>query len=302
MKIPIITGPTASGKSDIVLKLAEDLNAEIICMDSRQIYKEINIGTAKPNIYEMQKIKHHLFDIIDLKESFNAYEYVKLVDKTIKNIILRNKIPILTGGTGFYIDALTKGFFNVENNYSIRKYLENISLEKNLYQILKQIDIDSYNRIHKNDKKRIIRALEIFLNTGKTMTYHMKKSILNKSNYDFQIIVLNRDRKNLHDRINKRVDKMIENGLIEEVKSLKEKGYDPNLNALNTIGYKEVFKYLDYNCDLKDTVENIKTNTRRYARRQIIYFRHIKEAIWVELSSNNEENKNKLIQIIKGGF
>ncbi|BBE31285.1 tRNA dimethylallyltransferase [Tepiditoga spiralis] len=302
MKIPIITGPTAVGKTNIVLKLAKKMNAEIVCMDSRQIYKKINIGTAKPTPDEMKIVDHHLFDFVELENNYSAYDYRKDALETIKKIMKKNKTPMLVGGTGLYIDALIKGFLNVSSDYGLRTYLKKLEFSNHgiLRSILKDIDPESYMKIHENDLKRTIRALEIYIKTGKKMSYFFNKKI-NDNYYEYVIIVLDRDRKELHDRINLRTEKMLENKFIDEVRNILLTLKTKNLNSLNTIGYKEVIEYLEGKINYDTMVHLIKRNTRRYARRQIIYFRKLQGAHWLNISNLTEKEIIEKILNIYGG-
>ncbi|HOO74353.1 MAG TPA: tRNA (adenosine(37)-N6)-dimethylallyltransferase MiaA [Tepiditoga sp.] len=280
MKIPVIAGPTAVGKTEIILNIAKELPLEIVCMDSRQIYKYMNIGTAKPSDEEMKTVPHHLFNIITPEEYFSAYEYKILAEERIDEIISRKKIPVLVGGTGFYLDSLINGFFEVNSDYGLRNYLDTFTNEE-LSEILKKIDRESSERINFNDKKRIIRAIEVFIQTGITMSEKFKET-KNKNKHEYCIIALDRERKNLHERINLRVDEMIKNSLIDEVKELIS-NYDENLNSFKTIGYSEVIEYLKGNYDYETMTELIKRNTRRYARRQIIFLRRYKDITWYNI-------------------
>jgi tRNA dimethylallyltransferase len=290
-KVLIITGPTAVGKTEISIKVAQQLNGEIVCLDSRQVYKDLKIGTSFPDEQAMELVKHHLFGFVELDQHFTAYDYKLVAEKTINEIIMNNRIPILVGGTGLYIDALQKGFLNVKSDYGVRTHLRKLENENPgvLRKILTDIDPESALRIHPNDIKRTIRAIEIYIVTGKRMGELIKYEGPERPKYDYEIIVLDRDRKELHERINLRVEKMLEEGLIEEVKKILEAGFSKNLNSLNTIGYKEVIKYLEGELDYDTMVHKIKVNTRNYARRQIIYFRRFEDALWLNLSEISED-------------
>lgn len=291
-KVLIITGPTAVGKTEISIKVAHQLNGEIVCLDSRQVYKDLKIGTSFPDEQTMKLMKHHLFGFVELDEHFTAYDYKLVAEKTIDEIIMNDRIPILVGGTGLYIDALQKGFLNVESDYGVRTHLRKLENENPgvLRKILTDIDPESALRIHPNDIKRTIRAIEIYIVTGKRMGELIKYEGPERPKYDYEIVVLDRDRKELHERINLRVEKMLEEGLIEEVKKILEEGFSKNLNSLNTIGYKEVIKYLEGELDYDTMVHKIKVNTRNYARRQIIYFRRFEDALWLNLSEISEND------------
>ncbi|MFA7204354.1 MAG: tRNA (adenosine(37)-N6)-dimethylallyltransferase MiaA [Candidatus Caldatribacteriota bacterium] len=291
-KVLIITGPTAVGKTEISIKVAQQLDGEIICLDSRQIYKDLKIGTSFPDEQTMKLVKHHLFGFVELDKHFTAYDYKLAAEETIDEILKNGKMPILVGGTGLYIDALQKGFLNVESDYGVRTHLRKLENENPgiLRKILTDIDPESALRIHPNDIKRTIRALEVYYVTGKRMGELIKFEGPEQPKYDYEIVVLNRDRKELHERINLRVEKMLDEGLIEEVKNILESGFSKNLNSLNTIGYKEVIKYLEGEFDYNIMVHKIKVNTRNYARRQIIYFRRFEDVLWLNLSEIPEED------------
>lgn len=300
MKIPVILGPTAVGKTGILTELDNDF--EVVSCDSRQIYKYMNIGTAKPTQEEQNKIKHHLIDFINPDQYYNAYLYRLDALKVIKDILNRGKIPIISGGTGLYFDAIYKGFFESPSSLTLRSYLRKLESSQPgiIREILKDVDPESFLRIHPNDLKRSIRALEIYIISGKRMSDLIKNQKI-ESPYEFNIIILDRNRKELHERINLRVEKMIEDGLIDEVKNLLSMGYNKNLNSLNTIGYKEVLEYIEGKYDFDKMIHLIKRNTRRYARRQIIYFRGYENATWINLSQENNSIK-KIKNLIFSGI
>lgn len=293
--IPIILGPTAVGKTELALELAEKINGEIINLDSRQIYKYMNIGTAKPEKKDLIKIKHHLIDFVNPKDYYSSFEYKNDFVKVYNEIKEKNKIPIVTGGTGFYLDSLIKPFISVGSDYGLRSYLERIETQNKgiLREILKKIDYKSFLKIHENDLKRTIRAIEIYILTGKNRNQlnDESKPVIKK----YKIYVLNRDREELHKRINFRVEEMIKQGLIEEVQDLLNRGFNEKLNSMNSIGYKEIVEYIKGKKTLEETKEEIKKNTRNYARRQIIYFRKNKESKWLNLTINSKEEIIKFI-------
>jgi len=290
-KVLVISGPTAVGKTEISIEIARRINGEIICMDSRQIYSHLIIGTAMPDEETKKLVPHHLYGSVDPRTHFTAFDYKKLAEKKIGEVLNRGNTPVLVGGTGLYLDALRKGFLNVKSDYGLRTYLR--KLETNnpgvLRKILVDLDPQRAQKIHPNDLKRIIRAIEIYVITGIKMGEIVKENRQDENSFDYHIIVLDRERQELHERINKRVHQMIDEGLIEEVRNLLSLGYSTTLNALNTIGYKEVVQYLYGKIDFNEMVHQIKVNTRNYARRQIIYFRKIEGAKWINLSKTSQE-------------
>ncbi|MBT1247450.1 MULTISPECIES: tRNA (adenosine(37)-N6)-dimethylallyltransferase MiaA [unclassified Thermosipho (in: thermotogales)] len=283
MKYSIITGPTAVGKTDLLIEISTRLGAHIISLDSRQIYKLMDIGTAKPSKEEQQKVKHHLIDHIYPDEYYNAF-YFRQEALEIKNKLEEKGIlPLFVGGTGLYIDALVKGFFEgAPRDENIRKKLN--ELEKNepgiLRTMLLKYDPEYAAKIHPCDLKRTIRALEVFFKTGKKISDLHKQD---KISSDYKILILTRNRDELYERINYRVDLMIKNGLIDEVKMLTEK-YSKDINAFQTIGYKELINFFEKKYDIKTAIHLIKRNTRHFARRQIIWLRRYKNALWINLS------------------
>lgn len=298
----IILGPTASGKTDISINLAKQLNSEIINADCMQIYKELDIGTAKASIEDQDGIKHHLLDFVEPTKEFSVSEYRDLALPIIENLIKENKVPIIVGGTGFYVQSLL-----LDNNYGnsykseeLRLQLKNLASEKGnmeVYKILKDIDPESAETIHPNDLKRVIRAIEIFKLSG-----HKKSELKRTMQTNMQnnikplIIVLNRNRDELYNRINLRVDLMIKAGLIDEVKNLVSK-YNLTIHnqCMQGIGYKEILDYINNIVDIDTAIENIKINTRHYAKRQLTWFRNQVDALWINLSKTSKDNAVKYI-------
>ena len=282
MKKQLITivGPTAVGKTELAIKLANHFNTEIVSADSRQFYKELNIGTAKPTKKELESNKHYLIDNISISQEYNISQFEKDADKLINKIFLKNDYAILVGGSGLYIDAVLYGIDNIPDlDPSIRKKL-NDQFEKKgidgLLSKLSKLDNESLKTIDVNNPRRVIRALEVTISTNKPYSAFLK-SKNRKSKYNDIIIGLNRNRSELHETINKRVDIMIKKGLIDEVSSLNE---FKELNALNTIGYSEIFKYLSREYSYDKAIEKIKTNSRRYAKRQMTWFNSNKSINW----------------------
>ena len=293
-KVIVICGPTASGKTALSIELAKKINGEIVSCDSMQIYKDMNIGTAKPTIEEMQGIKHYLLDFIEPDKRYSVAEFKKDAEKAIEEILAKEKIPIVVGGTGLYVDSLIYGieYQDIQLDEEYRKELELIVNEKGLgilYEQAKQIDEQAMKKISSNDKKRIMRVLEIYKATGKNKTEQEMESRKNEVKYDFKVFSLNMDREVLYDRINKRVDIMIEQGLIEEVKNIIQK-YSEFPTAMQGLGYKEVVEYLNGKCSKEEMIEKIKMETRRYAKRQLTWFRKNKQTIWINGLNSRESN------------
>ncbi len=277
-KIPIIilTGPTAVGKTNLSIELAKNLDAEIISADSMQIYKYMDVGSAKVTEEEMQGIKHYLVDEVTPDYAFSVSEFQQRADNYINEIRNKDKNVLVTGGTGLYLNSLIydMDFAKSDANSELREQLR-IELEENgidyMHNKLKSLDEEAANRIHKNNTKRVIRALEVCL-SGEKMNDFSKDLKFNEK-YNPIIIVLNREREHLYERINKRVDIMMDNGLIDEVKNLIKMGYTKEMISMQGIGYKEIIKYLDEEYTLDEVIEIIKRDSRRYAMRQLTWFR-----------------------------
>ena len=292
----ILTGPTAVGKSALSIQLAKRINGEIISADSMQVYKGMDIGTAKITSSEMEGIKHHLIDILDPIDEFNVVLFQQLGLSAINDIYSRNKVPIIVGGTGFYIQALLYNitFEDNEGDNSYRKELEELTQEKGpqyLHDLLKSIDSISAKEIHPNNVKRVIRALEYFHLTNKPISAHNQEERQKNSPYNFAYFVLTDDRKLIYDRINKRVDLMLEQGLIEEVEALKTLGCTQAMVSMQGIGYKEIFDYLSGEVSLEDTTFLLKRDTRHFAKRQLTWFNREKEVTWLDRSVLGTRNK-----------
>ena len=284
--IVILTGPTAVGKTEISINLAKKINGEIISCDSIAVYKGMDIGSAKISKDEMGGIPHFLIDELNPDEDFSVFTFKQYATKYIDEIISRGHIPILTGGTGFYIQAVLYDidFCKNEDDGIIRKELEQIYKEKGedyLYDMLKEVDPEYAEIVHKNNVKRVIRAIEFYRQTGTKLSEHNSNEMQNVSPYNFAYFVLNDDRQNLYDRINKRVDIMVEQGLFAEVEGLRKNGYDKDLVSMQGIGYKEVLMYLDGEISKDEAIELIKKNTRHLAKRQLTWFRREKEVIMI---------------------
>ena len=285
-RVIVIVGPTASGKTSASIKLAEKINGEIISADSMQIYKEMNIGTAKPTLEEMNGIKHYMFDVVAPDETFNVTKYVEKAIECVKEIVSKGKIPIIVGGTGLYVSTLINGieFCEVNEDPNYRKEMTELAEEKGnhyLHEMLEKIDPEAAKNIDANNVRRVIRALEIYKVTGKTKTLLDKES-RKEVPFDYKLYGIETNREVLYDRINKRVDKMLEDGLIDEVKELLEK-YTFSSTAIQGLGYKEVKEYLYGKLSYDEMAEKLKMETRRYAKRQLTWFRREKAIMWCKL-------------------
>lgn len=295
-KLFMLMGPTAVGKTALSIELAKRLDGEIISADSMQIYKYMDIGTAKVTEEEMEGIPHYLIDVIEPDEEFTVSNYKELAKSYIIDINQRGKLPMVVGGTGLYINSLVYNlnFAGVEPNEKIRDKYERIKEEKGneyLHSLLDDIDKDSANRIEVNDTKRVIRALEIYEVTGKTMAEYNKNFRSPNEDYDLVMFCLNMDRKRLYERINLRVDLMIDQGLVHEVKSILDMGYDKSLVALQGIGYKEIISFLDNEITLDEAIEKIKKSSRNYAKRQLTWFRRDNRIKWINLDEYKNINE-----------
>jgi tRNA dimethylallyltransferase len=285
-KLAIILGPTGVGKSDVAVEAALAAGCEIVNADSQQVYRHIEIGTAKPSPSVRQKVPHHLIDVVDPDEEFNAARYRDLALRAIEEIRSRGKQPIVCGGTGLYIKVLTLGLFvGPAKNSEVRKRLEEEADEQGLssvYERLRQVDPEAARSIHPNDRHRIIRALEVFEVSGREMSHWQKEHGFRESAFDTLKIGLNRDRVELYALINRRCDEMIEKGLVEEVKGLMEKGYGLDLPPLQSVGYLQIGLHLRGELGLDEAVSLMKRDTRRLAKRQLTWFRADKKIRWFD--------------------
>ena len=296
MKLICIAGPTASGKTSFAVELAKRVNGEIISADSMQIYKNMNIGTAKPTTEEMQGIKHYLIDEITPFESFSVSDFTKRAKQYIEEIVSKGRQPIVAGGTGLFINSLIDNvqFSEGECDYALREELRMLAEEKGneyLHSMLAEIDIEAAKQIHPNNVKRVIRAIEIYKTTGITKSMQDENSKLIPSPYEVTYYGLTGPRELLYGRINKRVDIMLEAGLVEEVKSLMDEGLDLTYNSMQGIGYKEIVRYLTGEVSLEEAVEDIKRESRRYAKRQLTWFRRDERIKWADISIFNTNEK-----------
>lgn len=306
-KIPfvILTGPTAVGKTDLSIRLAQALNGEIISADSMQVYRGMDIGTAKINEEEKRGIPHHLIDCLDPDEEFNVAIFQKMGEDAIGEIKKRGHVPILTGGTAFYIQALLYGidFTEEEHDDTYRMSLyETGSTEEGriaLHDQLALCDPEYAKNVHYNNTKRVVRALEYHHFTGRKFSEYNREQKNKKARYDFKYFVLNDDRNVLYERINKRVDLMMEQGLEAEVRALLQKGYTPDLVSMQGVGYKELLGYFEGRQTLLEAIELIKKNTRHFAKRQMTWFRKERDVIWVDKPQFHYEDDKILNYIIK---
>ena len=296
----VICGPTASGKTALSIELAKRINGEIVSADSMQIYKDMDIGSAKVTIGEMQGIKHYLIDCVLPNERYSVANYKQDAKTAIEEILSKGKVPIVVGGTGLYIDSLIYEieYKDIKINEEYRCKLEKIRDEQGLEVLYKkalEIDPEAMEKISPNDFKRITRVLEIYEATGKTKTQQEAESRLNEIPYDYKIFAIDYDREKLYERINKRVDLMIEKGLIEEVKSLLGK-YNEFPTAMQGLGYKEVKQFFDGQLSKEEMIEKIKQESRRYAKRQFTWFRKNKQTIWINGESDIEKNIDIILE------
>lgn len=283
----ILTGPTAVGKTALSIKLASEIGGEIISADSMQVYRQMDIGSAKIKPEEMGGIPHHLIDILEPEEEFNVCLFEKLALEAIEQIYERGHIPVVVGGTGFYIQALLYqiDFTEEEIDTAFRDKLWQLGEEKGnhyLHELLRKVDPESAEEIHENNRKRVIRALEFYENSGKPISTHNKEQRQKTSAYNSCYFVLTDDRKKLYERIESRVDQMLSKGLVDEVRTLKERGCNASMVSMQGLGYKEILEYLDGRCSLLEAVEKIKKETRHFAKRQLTWFRREKDVIWLD--------------------
>lgn len=300
-RVIVICGPTASGKTAMSIELAKKINGEIVSCDSMQIYKEMDIGTAKPTREEMQGIKHYMIDIISPDQRYSVADYKRDAKIAIREILKKGKTPIVVGGTGLYVDSLIYEieYQDIKFDEEYRKELEKQAREKGLntlYEEAKKIDPEAILKISPNDQKRILRILEIYHATGMTKTEQEKKSREKEPEFDYKVYALNMPREKLYERINLRVDLMIKQGLIKEVEEIYHK-YSEFPTAMQGLGYKEVVEYLKGNLTKEEMIEKIKQETRRYAKRQMTWFRKNKQTIWLDTENTLQNN----LQIILEG-
>ncbi len=303
-KLVILTGPTAVGKSALSIALAKEIGGEIISADSMQVYRHMDIGSAKILPEEMDGVPHHLINVLEPTAEFNVVIFQKMTKAAIDEIRNRGHVPILVGGTGFYIQAVLYDidFTHNDEDTSLRIKLEEIARTQGneaLYEQLKQIDPESCETIHANNVKRVIRAIEFYRKTGKKISQHNKEQHENVSPYNFVYFVLNDERAMLYEKIDRRVDEMLEQGLVAEVENLKAMGCTRNLVSMQGLGYKEILDYLNGDCSLEKAVYLIKRDTRHFAKRQLTWFRREKEVTWVDKQSFDYDSQRILNYMLK---
>ncbi|WP_455715865.1 tRNA (adenosine(37)-N6)-dimethylallyltransferase MiaA [Anaerosporobacter sp.] len=296
----ILTGPTAVGKTALSIRLAKVVNGEIISADSMQVYKMMDIGTAKIMPNEMQGVKHYLIDELMPEEEFNVVKFKELALTYMEEIYAKGKIPIIVGGTGFYIQAILNDidFTETAEDTSYRQYLQQMADEKGaefLYELLREVDEEATKTIHQNNVKRVIRALEYYHQTGNKISEHNEEQKQKESPYNFAYFVLNHERSILYDRIEKRIDTMLEQGLLDEVVSLYNKGYSKELVSMQGLGYKEILSYLEGECTLEEAVYVLKRDTRHFAKRQLTWFKRERDVIWLNKNEFND-NEDKILE------
>ena len=307
MKKPLIVigGPTACGKTGFSIKLAKEIGGEIISADSMQVYRYMDIGTAKVTPEEADGVPHYLIDEFDPDEEYNVMLFQQKAKAYMEQIWAKGKVPILVGGTGFYINALLydNDFTETDNDTSYREECYRLAQERGpevLYERLKEIDPEYAAIMHANNVKRVTRALEYHYLTGQKFSEHNAEQKEKETPYDAAVIILSMDREKLYERIELRIDIMMEQGLLEEVKGLLEKGYTPELVSMQGIGYKEFIPYFNGECTLEEAVTQLKTNTRRFAKRQLTWFRRQIEGLWVDMSSSTgEEAMEEVLDYLK---
>ena len=306
MKKPLIilTGPTAVGKTKASIGLAKALNGEIISADSMQVYKYMDIGSAKIRPEEMDGVKHYLVDVLEPDEEFHVVKFQQMAKDALNEIYEKGKVPIVVGGTGFYIQALLYDIDFSESNEdtSYRTELENLAAEKGVdfvHNMLREVDPGSAHAIHANNLKRVIRALEFYKQTGVKISEHNEKERAKESPYEFCYFVLNDDRDRLYQRIDLRIDQMVEEGLLEEVSALKDKGYTKDMVSMQGLGYKEILDYLNGECTLEEAIYILKRDTRHFAKRQLTWFRREKDVIWVNKNEFNHDEEQILSSMLE---
>lgn len=297
----IIVGPTAVGKTDFALTLAKEIQGEIISADSMQVYQKMNIGTAKPSSEEMAMVPHHLVDCIPPDQEFTVADYLSRVEALVPIIRSRGAIPMLVGGTGLYIQAVTEGFIfpEMETDWRLRDEMHRLAEEKGpeaVHDLLRSVDPDLADKLHPNDLRRVIRGIEVYRQTGQTSTYFQQKAKEVPKRYNTIKVGLTRDRKELYERIDLRVDQMIGAGLVDEVQGLLATGYRPELISMQGLGYKEIVGYLQGEYDLEEAIYRLKRDTRHFAKRQLTWFKRDDEIFWL---NPGEQTVSQMVETVK---
>ncbi|MBO5407999.1 MAG: tRNA (adenosine(37)-N6)-dimethylallyltransferase MiaA [Clostridia bacterium] len=303
-QVIVIAGPTASGKTGLSVEVAKQLHTEIVSADSMQIYREMNVGTAKVTKDEMCGIVHHMIDIVSPMENYNVSRYVEDAKPIVDGILAKGKIPIIAGGTGLYINSLVYGYdlAPIGGDDAVRAEITRLYEEKGgefLLEELRKIDPKTADRLHPNNARRLIRALEVYRISGTTISEQEERTKNAPKPYDVKFFVLDTERDKLYERINRRVDIMLENGLVEEVKTLLKQGIPKTNTAMQAIGYKEIVEFLDGYLTLEEAVEKLKMESRRYAKRQLTWFRRNEGAIWLEATLPKEELAMQIVNMIE---
>lgn len=306
MKQPLIilTGPTASGKTALSVELAKRIGGEIISADSMQVYRHMDVGSAKVTVEEMDGVPHHLIDVLDPQDAFNVVVFQEMAKKAMEEIYQNGHIPIVAGGTGFYIQALLNDIDFTENDgdTEYRQSLEKLAAEQGanvLHEKLRAVDPASADAIHANNVKRVIRALEFYEQTGKRISEHNEEERQKESPYNFAYYVLNMDRARLYSRIDMRVDKMVEDGLVEEVEKLKAMGCTRDMVSMQGLGYKEILDYLNGELSLDEAIYVLKRDTRHFAKRQLTWFKREKEVSWITQEEFDFDREKILVWMIE---
>lgn len=309
MKKPLIilTGPTAVGKTELSIELAKRVDGEIISADSMQVYQYMDIGSAKVTPEEMRGVPHHMINVLKPDDEFHVVKFQEMVKGCIREIYERGKIPILVGGTGFYIQAVLYDIDFTENGSDdrYRRELEGLASKKGndyLHRMLEKIDAVSAGQIHANNVKRVIRALEYYKETGEPISVHNERERQKESPYRFAYFVLTDKRERLYERINGRMDQMMEDGLLDEVRSLRNRGYTRQMVSMQGLGYKEILGYLDGEYGLEEAIYILKRDTRHFAKRQLTWFKREREVYWIDKSRYSYENQSileRMLEILK---
>jgi len=299
-KVIVLGGPTATGKTELAVELALMVNGEVVTADSAQVYRYMNIGTAKPTLEERRGIPHHMIDVVNPDEEFSVAQYKAMAEDAIRNILSRGKVPIVVGGTGLYISSLVYNirFSDTMSDWGFRERMKALAEQHGpeyLHERLKEIDPDSAGRIHPNNVKRVIRALEVFETTGRTMTEHQAESRKEQPEFDYQLFGLIMDRQKLYERIGRRTDLMMENGLADEVAGLLKMGYSRDLVSMQALGYKELAAAISGECTMEEAVEKIKLGTRHLAKRQITWFRSMDDLKWLDTQALDRRAMLKIL-------